>query len=35
MRIAHICQWYIPGLSYQENFLPRELAPRVYAECLE
>ena len=26
MRIAHICQWYIPGLSYQENFLPREQA---------
>ena len=26
MRIAHICQWFIPGLSYQENFLPREQA---------
>lgn len=26
MRIAHICQWYIPGLSYQENFLPQEQA---------
>ena len=26
MRIAHISQWYIPGLSYQENFLPKEQA---------
>ena len=26
MRIAHICQWFIPGLSYQENFLPQEQA---------
>ena len=26
MRVAHICQWFIPGLSYQENFLPQEQA---------
>ncbi len=26
MRIAHVCPWFIPGLSYQENFLPSEQA---------
>ncbi len=26
MRIAHVSQWFIPGLSYQENFLPQEQA---------
>ena len=26
MRIAHVTQWFIPGMSYQENFLPQEQA---------
>lgn len=26
MRIAHLMSWYVPGLGYQENKLPREQA---------
>ena len=26
MRIVHVNQFYIPGLSYQENILPQEQA---------
>ena len=24
MKIVHVMNWYIPGMGYQENFLPRE-----------
>src|SRR5437667_674005 len=26
MRIAHVVSWYVPGLGYEENYLPMEQA---------